>query len=130
MPIASIPDVSNIEQSRHCESLYDYSLFEKLSMTTAELVLATKRAATLSTSTAMKPLVFHGPGKHAWEDKPCRAISDPGDAIARVAISRRCSKASWGHSSFLLPGNSPSSKWGVMFVTSIGDVRHGRSTEL
>jgi hypothetical protein len=95
-------------------------------MTTVELGLATKRAATLSTSTAMKPLVFHGPGKHAWEDQPCPAIRDPADAIARVATSRRCSEASFGHCSFPLPGNSPSSKWGVMFVTSIGDVRHGR----
>lgn len=99
-------------------------------MTTGELGLATKRAATLNTSTAMKPLVFHGPGKHTWEDKPCPAMRDPGHAIARVATSRRCSKASCGHSSFLLPGNSPSSKLGVMFVTSIGDVRHGRSAEL
>ena len=100
-------------------------------MTTAELVLATKRAAILSTSTAMKPLVFHGPGKHAWEDKPCPAIRDPGDAIVRIMTSRRGSKASWALSSlFPLPANSPSPKLGVMSVTSIGDVRHGRSTEL
>jgi hypothetical protein len=57
-------------------------------MTTTELGLATKSAATLSTSTAMKPLVFHGPGKQAWEDKPRPAIRDPGDAIARIAASK------------------------------------------
>ena len=100
-------------------------------MTTAELGLATKRAATLSTSTAMKPLVFHGPGKHAWKDKPCPAIRDPGDAIVRITTSRRASKASRALSFlFPLPGNSPSSKLGVMSVTSIGDVRHGGSTGL
>jgi hypothetical protein len=121
----------NIEQSRHCESLYDYSLFEKIAMTTAELGLATKSAATLSTSTTVKTLVYHGPGKRAWEDKSRPAIRDPGDAIVRIITSRRGSKASWALSSlFPLPANSPSSKLGVMSVTSIGDVRHGRSTEL
>lgn len=100
-------------------------------MTTAELGLATKSAATLSTSTAMKALVFHGPGKRAWEDKPRPAIRDPGDTIVGITTSRRGSKASWALSSlFPLPANSPSPKLGVMSVTSIGDVRHGRSTEL
>jgi hypothetical protein len=123
--------VFSIEQSRRCESLYDHSLFEKLSMTTAELGLATKSAATLSTSTAMKEVVFHGPGKRAWEDKPRPAIRDPGDAIVRITTSRRGSKASWALSSlFPLPANSPSSKLRVMSVTSIGDLRHGGSTEL
>jgi hypothetical protein len=64
-------------------------------MITAELGLATKSAATLSTSIAMKALVYHGPGKRAWEDKPRPAIQDPGDAIVRIAISRWGSKASW-----------------------------------
>jgi hypothetical protein len=123
--------VCSIEQSRRCESLYDYSLFEKLSMTTVELGLATKSAATPSTSTAMKAMVFHGQGKRAWEDKPRPAIRDPGDAIMRIITSRRGSKVSWALSSlFRLPGNSLSSKLGVMSVTSIGDVRHGRSTGL
>jgi hypothetical protein len=109
----------NIEQSRHCESLYDYSLFEKISMTTAELGLATKSAATLSTSITVKTLVYHGPGKRAWEDKPRPAIRDPGDAIVRITTSRRGSKASWALSSlFPLPGNSPPSKLVVC------DVRH------
>ena len=100
-------------------------------MTTAELGLATKSAATLSTRIAMKALVYHGPGKRAWEDKLRPAIQDPGDAIVRIATSRRGSKASWAlNSLYPLPGNSPSSKLGVMSVTSIGDVHHGRSTEL
>jgi hypothetical protein len=62
-------------------------------MTTAGL--ATKSAATLSTSVAMKALVYRGPGKRAWEDKPRPAIQDPGDGIARITTSRRGSKASW-----------------------------------
>jgi len=100
-------------------------------MTATEFGLATKSAATLSTSTAMKALVFHGPGKRAWEDQPRPAIRDPGDAIVRITTSRRGSNESWALSSlFSVPANSPSSKLGVMSVTSIGDVRHGRSTEL
>jgi hypothetical protein len=87
--------VCNIEQSRVCESLYDYSLFEKLSMTITERGLATKSAATLSTSVAMKTLVDHGPGKRAWENKPRPAIQDPSDTIMRIANPRRGSKASW-----------------------------------
>jgi hypothetical protein len=106
-------------------------LFEKLSMTTDELGLATKSAATLSTSTAMKEVVLHSTGKRAWGDKLRPAICDPGDAIVRITTSRRGSKASWALSSlFPLPANSLSSKLRVMSVTSIGDVRHGRSTEL
>jgi len=79
----------------------------------------------------MKALVFHGQGKRAWEDMPRPAIRDPGDAIVRISTSRRDSRVSWGLSSlFPLTANSPSSKLRVMSVTSIGDVRHGRSTEL
>jgi hypothetical protein len=36
-------------------------------MTIAELGLATKSAATLSASTTVKTLVYHGPGKRAWK---------------------------------------------------------------
>jgi threonine dehydrogenase-like Zn-dependent dehydrogenase len=39
-------------------------------MTTAELELATTPATTPSISTTMKALVYHGPGKRAWVDKP------------------------------------------------------------
>ena len=119
----------NIEQLRHCELLYDYSLFEKLSMTTAELALATKSAATLSNS--MKVLVYHGPGRSALEDKPRPAIQDPGDAIVRIATSTRGSKAAWALSSlYPLPGSFSSSKLAVTSVTSIGVVHHGRLTKL
>src|ERR1700694_1855623 len=97
-------------------------------MATAELRPASNSAAPLHTSTIMKELVYHSPGKRAWEDKPRPTIQEPGDAIARITPSRRGPRASWGHSSFPLPGNAPSSKLGVMSVTSIGDVGHGGST--
>jgi hypothetical protein len=100
-------------------------------MSTAELRLATKSAATLGTRIALKPLFYHGLGKRAGEDKTLPMIQDPGDAIVQITTSKRDSKASWTLSFLVsLPGNSPSSKLHVMPVTSIGDWRHGRSTEL
>lgn len=41
-------------------------------------------------SANMKALVYHGPGKRAWEDKPRPAIQDPGDAIVRITTSTIC----------------------------------------
>ena len=38
----------------------------------------------------MKALVYHGPGKYAWEDKPRPAIREPGDAIVRITTSTIC----------------------------------------
>jgi len=97
---------------------------------TTELRPASNSAAPLHTSTTMKELVCHSSGMGAWENKARPVIQDPGDAIARITRSRRGPKASWALGSFPFPGNSPSSKLGVMSVASIGDVRHGRSTEL
>jgi alcohol dehydrogenase len=59
-------------------------------MTTAELELETKRAATPGTSTTMKALVYHGPGKRSWEEKPLPTIQEPGDAIVRITTSTIC----------------------------------------
>jgi alcohol dehydrogenase len=59
------------------------------SLTTAELELTTS-AATLSTSTDMKAMVFHGAGKPAWEDKPRPTIQHASDAIVRVTTSTIC----------------------------------------
>src|ERR1700674_673258 len=80
----------NIEQLHHAESPYDYSLFEKLSMTTAEFGLATFSVATLSTSIATKALIYPPPGKRAWGSKPRSSIPDTGDAIERIAASTIC----------------------------------------
>jgi len=35
----------------------------------------------------MRALVYHGPGKPAWEDKPRPAIQGAGDAIVRISTS-------------------------------------------
>jgi alcohol dehydrogenase len=59
-------------------------------MTTAEqLELATTRAA-MAPSAPMKALVFHGPGKRAWEEKPRPSLRDAGDAIVRITTSTIC----------------------------------------
>ena len=47
----------------------------------------------------MKALVYHSLGKRVWEHKPRPAMPDPGDAIVRIATSRRGSKASWARGS-------------------------------
>jgi alcohol dehydrogenase len=38
----------------------------------------------------MKALVYHGPGKFAWEDKPRPALQHPGDAIVRITTTTIC----------------------------------------
>jgi alcohol dehydrogenase len=77
---------------------------EELSMTTAELELATTGAATPSISAdTMKALVYHGPGKRAWENKPRPTIQDPGDAIVRITTSTIC-----GTDLHILKGDLPS----------------------
>jgi alcohol dehydrogenase len=59
-------------------------------MTTAELEKAPKSAATPRAGATMKALVYHGPGKRAWEDKPRPAIQESGDAIVRITTSTIC----------------------------------------
>ena len=60
-------------------------------MTTAELELASTNAATQETNaTTMKALVYHGPGKRAWENKPRPTIHEAGDAIVRITTSTIC----------------------------------------
>jgi alcohol dehydrogenase len=58
-------------------------------MSTVELEL-TESASRPATSTTMKALVYHGPGKCAWEDKPRPAIQHPADAIVRVTTTTIC----------------------------------------
>ncbi len=70
-------------------------------MTTAELKPATASPATLGTT--MKALVYHGPGKFAWEDKPHPAIHHPGDALVRITTSTIC-----GTDLHILKGDLPS----------------------
>jgi alcohol dehydrogenase len=60
-------------------------------MTIAELELETTGNPDLHASNMMmKALVYHGPGKPAWEDKLRPAIRHAGDAIVRVITSTIC----------------------------------------
>ena len=59
-------------------------------MTTAELELPSPSTATPNTRTIMKALVYHGPGKRAWEDKPRPTIQEQTDAIVRITTSTIC----------------------------------------
>jgi threonine dehydrogenase-like Zn-dependent dehydrogenase len=38
----------------------------------------------------MKALVYHGPGKKAWDDVPNPKLQDPTDAIVRVDTTTIC----------------------------------------
>ncbi|BDG10401.1 zinc-dependent alcohol dehydrogenase family protein [Anaeromyxobacter paludicola] len=38
----------------------------------------------------MKALVYHGPGKRAWEERPRPALKEPGDAVVRIAKTTIC----------------------------------------
>jgi alcohol dehydrogenase len=51
----------------------------------------------------MKALVYHGPGKRAWEDRPRPAIQDATDAIVRLSTSTIC-----GTDLHILKGDVPS----------------------
>ena len=71
---------------------------------------------------AMKALVYHGPGKISWEDKPRPAIQHPGDAIVRVTTSTIC-----GTDLHILKGDLPSvidgrilGHEGIGVITQIG----------
>jgi alcohol dehydrogenase len=74
-----------------------------MTMTTVDLKLATMRAAAPSTSTTMNALVYHGPGKRAWENKPRPTIQDGGDAVVRITTSTIC-----GTDLHILKGDLPS----------------------
>jgi alcohol dehydrogenase len=70
---------------------------------TTELELAPSSAATSGTSTTMKALVYHGPGKRAWESKPSPILQESGDAIVRITTSTIC-----GTDLHILKGDLPS----------------------
>ena len=38
----------------------------------------------------MKALVFHGPGKRRWEDKPRPTLINPTDAVVRITHTTIC----------------------------------------
>jgi alcohol dehydrogenase len=79
------------------------NVFREMSMTTAELIEAPSSVATPSSTTTMKALVYHGPGKRSWEEKPRPSIQQPTDAIVRVTTSTIC-----GTDLHILKGDLPS----------------------
>src|SRR5450755_3959163 len=44
----------------------------------------------LTTTKTMKALVYHGPGKKAWEDKPKPGLTKPTDAIVKILKTTIC----------------------------------------
>src|SRR6476619_4860328 len=57
----------------------------------------------------MKALVYHGPGRRAWEDVPDPTIQDPTDAIVRIDTSTIC-----GTDLHILKGDVPEVKPGTV----------------
>ncbi len=72
-------------------------------MTTAVHKRTNTNTATARTGSIMKALVYHSPGKFAWEDKPRPTIQDVGDAIVRITTSTIC-----GTDLHILKGDLPS----------------------
>ena len=59
-------------------------------MTVAEVDPLPLGGAIPSPIATMKALVYHGPGKCAWENKPRPAVQNPGDAVVRITTSTIC----------------------------------------
>jgi alcohol dehydrogenase len=57
----------------------------------------------IKTGSVMKALVYHGPGKRAWEEKPVPVLRETGDAIVRITTSTIC-----GTDLHILKGDVPS----------------------
>jgi alcohol dehydrogenase len=66
-------------------------------------VLIDRDTTAASAAVLMKALVFHGPGRRAWEHKPKPTIREPGDAIVRITTSTIC-----GTDLHILKGDVPS----------------------
>ena len=49
-----------------------------------------KPAAPATTARTMNALVFHGPGRRAWEERPRPVIQEPTDAVVRITTSTIC----------------------------------------
>ena len=84
------------------------------------------------TGLTMKALVYHGPGKRAWEEKPRPVLKDAGDAIVRITTTTIC-----GTDLHILKGDVPSvtdgrilGHEGIGIVEEVGSgvhtVRRGR----
>src|SRR5262245_30047591 len=56
----------------------------------------------------MKALVYHGPGKRSWEEKPKPVIQEPTDAIVKILKTTIC-----GTDLHILKGDVPEVKDGL-----------------
>jgi len=72
-------------------------------MATSELGRPITSERDLSASTTMKALVYRGPGKRAWEDRPRPVLRNPADAVVRITTSTIC-----GTDLHILKGDLPS----------------------
>jgi alcohol dehydrogenase len=72
-------------------------------MTTSVNEISPTRQPTARPGATMKALVYHGPGKHAWESRPRPTIQKSSDAIVRITTSTIC-----GTDLHILEGDLPS----------------------
>jgi alcohol dehydrogenase len=49
-----------------------------------------ERPASVTKAATMKALVFHGPGRRGWEDKPRPVVQQPTDAVVRITTTTIC----------------------------------------
>ena len=59
-------------------------------METLEKIQSAPAVKTNGMATTMKALVYHGPGKKSWEDKPKPTITKPTDAIVKILKTTIC----------------------------------------
>jgi alcohol dehydrogenase len=92
---------------------------------TDEAVL--ERKDTGLAAATMKALVYHGPGRRAWEDRPRPLIQEPTDAVVRITTTTIC-----GTDLHILKGDVPTVKEGrilghegVGVVEELGDAVRG-----
>ena len=59
-------------------------------MKTSEALLERAGAGPHAGTTTMMALVYHGPGRRSWEEKPKPRIQAPTDALVRVTTTTIC----------------------------------------
>jgi alcohol dehydrogenase len=89
-------------------------------MTTAQtLDQTTAEARAANRPQTMKAVVFHGPGRKAWEERPCPALRTPTDAIVQITATTIC-----GTDLHILKGDVPTVSEGrILGHEGVGVVR-------
>lgn len=72
-------------------------------MKSTEALIEHKPSTSALAVVTMNALVYHGPGKRAWEEKPRPVIKDPTDAIVKISTTTIC-----GTDLHILKGDVPS----------------------